>query len=91
MVLVAVDVLFSFTPMERATATANTGSVWDVVGFARWPQGRLSVWVYTPHLAPGDKVSRRKTLGRCGRPATVPSARNGRRKNVVPAMPIRQA
>jgi hypothetical protein len=55
--LLLVVLLHSFTPLTRSTATASSGSVWDVIGYAEWDRGRLSVWVYTPEVAPGDPLS----------------------------------
>lgn len=48
-----VAVMVNFTGRMRYPATASQGDIWDTPA----DDGQLSVWVYTPIVAPGDRVA----------------------------------
>jgi hypothetical protein len=52
----AVALTVSWTIVERLSATAHSGNIWKPWRFQTWDHGELSVWVYTPHVAPGDEL-----------------------------------
>jgi hypothetical protein len=53
----ALVVLFSYKSLERSSATASTGAIWNPVGYGVWRKGQLSTWVYMPYLSPGSQTT----------------------------------
>jgi hypothetical protein len=55
---VALGILYLIwsTPVERSTATAHSGSIWDRER-NRATAAQVSVWDYTPYVAPGDRLA----------------------------------
>jgi hypothetical protein len=57
LVLAAVIAITSIASLERVSATAHSDDIWNTHGSAGWERGQLSVWVYTPFVAPGEPLA----------------------------------
>lgn len=55
-VLTSIVVLFSYSTLDRLSATSSTGNIGNPVGSAVWRRGQLSVWLYPADVTPGSRV-----------------------------------
>lgn len=51
-----VGLKYGFSSLERYSAVAHTGDIWKPLSSANWTEGQASLWLYTPHVAPGDRL-----------------------------------